>query len=212
MGKTNKTLFPVLVIVFSLVITGFPLCGGGSLYAQTGQEARDEKKEVPVDGVKDSNLPGKGLEKPEVPVKKDNESPATDLPVKAAEKKIEKSEKAKREPAAKKNPDPALKNQPVDEGILLIHEGPFKYQRIPGYKAPEAGKVRDDAVKEKEERDAKKEDGSKKDTGGLFGFSKSTTDLVAKTVLAGIILLIFILYRIRTKNRRSSVLKRFPKA
>jgi len=46
---------------------------------------------------------------------------------------------------------------------------------------------------------------------GIFGLSKKASDRIAKIILVVIVIFVFILYRMRTKNTRGSVLRRFPK-
>lgn len=136
----------------------------------------------------------------------------------------------KEEPAAKKEPvqkpreaaDEASRKKPVTQdepreayagdGLLDITDGAFKYRRIPGIRITESpietvppSEASGDA-RPVEEKSA--EDGGT----GLFGLSRSATDTLARIVLFGIIILIFVLYRIRARSRRSSVLKRFPKS
>ncbi len=134
-------------------------------------------------------------------------------------------EKEKKRSTGKKIPPRALEVKPVKNGnkpagfnsndsILYINEGPYKYQRIPGYK-PEIITKRnnDDEVRENELvriPDKIEIEESKDVNGGFFGFKKETSDMLVKIFLGIMIFCIFLLYRIRSRKRSSKVLRRYP--
>jgi hypothetical protein len=105
---------------------------------------------------------------------------------------------------------PAEIQAPVD-GLLDITEGSFKYKRIPGIRISEVAQDSNVEISKTGEQEKDKEQ-AKDGSAGLFGLSQKATDRLAKLVLFGVIILVFVLYRFRTRGRRSSVLKRFPKA
>ncbi len=108
---------------------------------------------------------------------------------------------------------PGIENPAGADGLLDISEGAFKYRRIPGIKISEvAPEIPAENLKAKDQTVENKAIQERGESKGLFGFSQKTTDLLAKLVLFGVVLLVFILYRYRTHGRRSGVLKRFPKA
>ncbi|HMB20918.1 MAG TPA: hypothetical protein VKQ10_07615 [Spirochaetota bacterium] len=98
----------------------------------------------------------------------------------------------------------------VDEGRLLsITDGPFKYRRISGIQLDEAKAESEQLMADTDsEPEVKKEDNQAR---GLFGMDKETTDIVAWLILGLIILLVFILYRVRARERPGRVLRRFPR-
>jgi hypothetical protein len=127
-------------------------------------------------------------------------------------------------PATAKAPVKEKKNTPVREvaagetapldALLHVNEGNYKYRRIPGIKLSEP-KEEKSVVKapvSDDRKDAGVADAPSKNEKGLFGMSRKATDIFARSVLIGVILLIIVLYRFRTRSHRSNVLKRFPKA
>lgn len=204
MGNIKKTLFPIFVLTACVFVSpASDRSVNSPVYAQEGIGAKDdaavklpmeeERVTPPAEPVKEK-APVKKT--PEEALKKNDHAVGVDV------KKKEIAE----------NPKPAP-DAPPGEGILLNDDGPFRFARIPGYRAPDIA-AETVAADEKKEIGSLNENETGPDQGprGLFGMSRKSTDLLAKGVLAGIILLIVVLYRIRTKSRRSSVLKRFPKA
>ena len=87
--------------------------------------------------------------------------------------------------------------------LLSITDGTFRYSRIPGITIKENNEpiitvVQEDVPETSEDK-------------GIFGLSKKASDRIAKIILVVIVIFVFILYRMRTKNTRGSVLRRFPK-
>lgn len=210
----------IRVAVLTLLAAGAAvLCMFGEVrppesFAQEGAEVPAEKA-VKSDepGIK-SDAPAREELKAEDRDAADRKAPAARKAVKAAPARIEKpAQKAAKDAPVEKNATQAVEPRLSDEGLLEISEGAFKYRRIPHIKIAETAVQPPDArpgeseEKKKAERD-KEASGEK----GLFGLSKGTTDVLAKVFLFGIIIVVFLLYRYRTRGRRSSVLKRFPKA
>ncbi len=90
-----------------------------------------------------------------------------------------------------------------NNSLLSITDGTFRYSRIPGITVKENNEPVFAVVK-----DNVPETGEEK---GIFGLSKKASDRIAKIILVVIVIFVFILYRMRTKNTRGSVLRRFPK-
>jgi hypothetical protein len=108
---------------------------------------------------------------------------------------------------AKKDQPIVIQNLPGGDGLVDFGEGVYKYKRIPGIK------LSDPALAGREIKPAKDEDADKESSGkGLLGMSQRATDIAAKIILVAIIIVVFVLYRFRSGGRRSSVLKRFPRA
>lgn len=93
-----------------------------------------------------------------------------------------------------------------DDFLLSINEGNFKYKRIPDIKlADKSPSMADNNPQENNESvDAGNSDNSA--DSGFFGLSKNTADIVAKGGILLLILVIFILYKKRSRSsvRRSS--------
>lgn len=87
--------------------------------------------------------------------------------------------------------------------LLSITDGTFRYSRIPGITIKENNEPITTIVKEEVPETAEEK--------GIFGLSKKASDRIAKIILVVIVIFVFILYRMRTKNTRGSVLRRFPK-
>ena len=87
--------------------------------------------------------------------------------------------------------------------LLSITDGTFRYSRIPGITIKENNEPITTVVKEEVPETAEEK--------GIFGLSKKASDRIAKIILVVIVIFVFILYRMRTKNTRGSVLRRFPK-
>lgn len=87
--------------------------------------------------------------------------------------------------------------------LLSITDGTFRYSRIPGITIKENNEPILTVVKEEVPETAEEK--------GIFGLSKKASDRIAKIILVVIVVFVFILYRMRTKNTRGSVLRRFPK-
>lgn len=118
----------------------------------------------------------------------------------------------KPENAPVRPPAPATKDPAAGDGLLDITEGAFKYRRIPGINLKKMGGDVVVPVPVPDDRGPVGKSPGRKPSGkGLFGMTRGTTDVMAKAVLIGIIALIFVLYRYRTRGSRSGVLRRFPK-
>ncbi len=177
-----------------------------ALYAQAGIEdagepAMEKEKRDDAGDVAGKEEPAgiKEAVRPVAPVQKPRE--AADDAV-ARKKPVEQSAPPQEEP----------KDVYAGDGLLDIADGSFKYRRIPGIRITETVIETALPAAATENGKAPGEEDSEADGKGLFGLSRSATDMMARVVLIGIIILIFVLYRFRAKSRRSSVLKRFPKA
>ncbi len=103
-------------------------------------------------------------------------------------------------------------NKYAADGLLEAGEGDYRYSRIPEKKVVLVQEkspydMSDQSKEIKKLEDPGQEAQSKK---GFLGFSHDQTQNIAKGVLIFIILLIFILYKLRSRSKNSSVLKRFP--
>jgi len=95
--------------------------------------------------------------------------------------------------------------------LLSIKEGSFKYKRIPEIVIEEAEKGEEDFVHIPDEN--LEESGKNTvDTGekGFLGLKRETSDWVAKVGLALLLVIVFLLYRVRSRGSRS-VHRSFPK-
>lgn len=109
------------------------------------------------------------------------------------------------------NPDP-IDN--LNSLLLQIHDGDYRHGRIPGYES-RGGKKTGVVVEEKSERDKKTipesielQELQEKEA---YGKKKERSDLAAKAGLVFLIILIFVLYRIRSRKAGGRILKRYPK-
>jgi hypothetical protein len=201
MNQGVKILLISLLFMFPAVPAGNPLHGilSCGLYAQAGTGPEDG---AVVEDRGELAAPVVTKEEPAAKKEPVQAPPPVQKPREAAD------EASRKKPVTQDEPREAY----AGDGLLDITDGAFKYRRIPGIRITESpietvppseasGDAR--AVEEKSVEDGEK---------GLFGLSRSATDTLARIVLFGIIILIFVLYRIRARNRRSSVLKRFPKS
>jgi hypothetical protein len=201
MNQGVKILLISLLFMFPAVPAGNPLHGilSCGLYAQAGTGPEDG---AVVEDRGELAAPVVTKEEPAAKKEPVQAPPPVQKPREAAD------EASRKKPVTQDEPREAYSG----DGLLDITDGAFKYRRIPGIRISESpietvppseasGDAR--AVEEKSVEDGEK---------GLFGLSRSATDTLARIVLFGIIILIFVLYRIRARNRRSSVLKRFPKS
>ncbi len=176
------------------------------LYAQTGTEAAGE---AIVENEKREDA-GAVTEKRETVVNKESVRPVSPVqkPREAVDEAAAGRKQAERGTTAQEEP----KETYAGDGLLDITDGAFKYRRIPGIRITEtvAETIPPDMATGKSK--ASGDEGGDAAGKGLFGMSSSATDTMARVVLVGIVILIFVLYRFRARNRRSSVLKRFPKA
>lgn len=93
-------------------------------------------------------------------------------------------------------------------GLLDLNEGDFLYRRIPDKKFPQTSSAGGDAfLQDTSANPEETPDMSQRK--GLFGLSARATDYLAKGFLIFIILIIIILYRMRSRTRRSTVHKSF---
>jgi hypothetical protein len=98
----------------------------------------------------------------------------------------------------------------VNGSLLSSGDDSHKFERIPQWKVKKKRIVEDikeDIVKMPQDNDSVKKAGEQK---GLLGMSNSTEDLLAKISLIGLIVLIFVLYRLRSGNSRTKR-RRYPK-
>jgi hypothetical protein len=201
---------PLIALFFITTATpaGVPLRAviPSVLYAQTGTDAAGE---AIVEKEKREDAGSVAVK--EEPAVKEEAAP----PVKPVQRPRETADEA----AARKKPV-EQKTPPLEEpreaysgdGLLDITDGAFRYRRIPGIRITEAVVETAPPVAVSENDKVSASEGDEREGKGLFGMSRSATDTIARVVLIGIIILIFVLYRFRARNRRSSVLKRFPKA
>lgn len=172
----------------------------------------------------DSVLPKNAVEKKTITI--------PDFPKRSTEKKLKSPEKKRKELKRSDNTGTARpvesrivenKNEKVQlntiekvsDGLLEINDGSFIYKRIPEIRIEEkrmqssedlSGDSSEKVVADEKEKNV---DGIEKK--GLFGLSKQSTDVMAKIVLILIILVIFVLYKTRSREGQSNVLRRFPK-
>lgn len=211
-----KTWFIRISILIRLAFGVAILCTFA--YFSLAESFAQEGAGIPAEKAIKSDEPGLKGEAATRDIKTENKgaadlaAPAVRKAAKAAPAGIEKpAHKAVKNVSPEREAKQAVEPRIVDEGLLDITEGAFKYRRIPRIKIAEA--VVQQPGDQPKAAEARKE-AEKETTGtkGLFGLSQGATDVLAKVFLFGIIIVVFILYKYRTRGRRSSVLKRFPKA
>jgi len=109
------------------------------------------------------------------------------------------------------NPD---SNDNLNGLVLQIIDGDYRHGRIPGYET-RVGKKEGPVAEEKSEIDKKTlpetielQELKEKEA---YGKKKARSDLAAKAGLVFLIILIFVLYRIRSRKAGGRILKRYPK-
>ncbi len=86
------------------------------------------------------------------------------------------------------------------DGLLYIVDGEFRYSRIPGKKIPKVVENKiDDSLDDSVENSSEK--GSEK-TKGLFNLSESKSKMLAYGFLIFLVLMIFFMYRLRSRSNR----------
>lgn len=150
-----------------------------------------------------------------------------EAPVEAQNTPRDKAEKEKRTTSAsdestKEADQDVQKPTRIRSDLYLIKrlrevdDEDYKYTRIPGFKKDKFFnhsessdvKLNNNVVEEEKPVPQSDEDDSEK---GLFGLSKQTSDLLTKGSLILFILVILVLYRLRSKGNSRTVLRRFPK-
>lgn len=148
-----------------------------------------------------NDTPAKVIRAAEKTIRRD-EAPA---PKRPAEQQV----RAKAQPAAADTPaqDQRYSELANSGGVLDMEEGIFKYARIPEKEIPDVAAESYIAPDQGTGGEfAETPDGRK----GLFGLGPDATSYIAKGVLIFVIILIFIMYRLRSQSRDNKVLRRFP--
>ncbi len=143
-------------------------------------------------------------EKSAVPVLK--EKPA----VKKAAVKVKPPQKKAK--IVKKEVEAKPADDTSDGRLLPIKEGSFKYKRIPEIVIEEAEKGEEDDFVHIPDENLEESGKNTVDAGekGFLGLKRETSDWVAKIGLALLLIIIFLLYRVRSRGSRS-VHRSFPK-
>jgi hypothetical protein len=93
-------------------------------------------------------------------------------------------------------------------GLLEISESEYRYNRIPGKIVAKPVAESFVAADSAPQQPVNAESGA--GTRGIFGFSPEASNYIAKGALVFVIVLIFLMYRLRSRSRSGGVLKRFP--
>lgn len=219
MEKTNiKILF--FIILFLFFIPGISLAEKSSNNESAAENEVDNSTKIHESGDPtdltdtekvDSNTENRVKEEDIINEKKnETESPAAKT---EHEKEIKKDKTSKNFDNTGVKKYPVVDNDKIDfrSSLLLIDGGNYKYKRIPNIKieTKKSNQIEEiDIVKIPDMIDEQVPETEKK---GLFGFSKEVTDTIAKGALVLLILLIFILYKARSKSSNRKVLKSYPK-
>jgi len=210
MNLCNRKI--VVLILFVAVLVFVARSGNG-------QDTGEEQVAVPTEESRQETPAVSAVEEKREPAPQDNDRKVTAPKVPAAaEKAVRRREtpprpaepvRAKEQPAEAAEPAQNQQYQALAHsgGVLDMEEGTFRYSRIPekvipavtadNYIAPDQGANGEFAESPGERR-------------GLFGFGPDATGYIAKGVLVFVIILIFIMYRMRSGSRDNKVLRRFP--
>jgi hypothetical protein len=132
-------------------------------------------------------------------------------PAETERREVPEKKAEKREAPARRKAAPEKKAAGEGEDRLMeAEDSRVTLGRIPGLKLPERQASRIPSVESGLKEDASlrgeeipDENAAEEKKGeGLFGFSKTVTDILARIALVGLILLIIILYRLRSRTRR----------
>ncbi len=131
----------------------------------------------------------------------------------SAEKVIKKVPGKKSGVSKKKEAKTAAKPAPSansydHSNLLKVEDGNFKYRRIPGIELEDRNSSSIEPAVSEKLPEEEKPGGVEEEENGFFGLGKTAADLVAKGGIIILILLIFILYRKRTKGSRKKGTKR----
>ena len=154
-----------------------------------------------------------GADVPAADTAQEEKSAVAETPQAEAVKARETVKKGERAAAKKEEPAQERKSADLGDagGLMDIQDGDFLYRRIPDKKFPETtqpglegfdvgGATIQPAGAETPEMSQRK---------GLFGMSADGTSYLAKGMLLFIIILIVVLYRLRSRTRSSTVHKSF---
>ncbi len=190
MMKNLKTKLSVAVIALVFVMAG------SFLYSQ---DAPDAGPSPQPEAAKTDDAPAAQA----VPAKEVRQNrPARRAAADAQARGEKKSEKEK-----KKEEKAAPQPEETAGGLLEITEGEFKYARIPERKSVP---MISESISIGQEGAETAAPAAGENRQGLFGLSPGASNRLAVGVLVSLIVVIFLLYRIRSRSRNSSVLKRFP--
>ena len=164
----------------------------------------------------------------------DNTSKSTSSQTSTKTEDVFQNQVKGKETAEPKKPSPApstVKNnvpkeeQPVAEkpsvkqtatgvtGLLELNDDELKFMRIPGLVSVK--NVEPPAVIETAEGDAVKtaeaDDEADENNDGILGMSKETSDVVTRIALVMLVVIIFVLYRLRSRGGSRKVLRSYPK-
>jgi hypothetical protein len=174
----------------------------------SGQDA-DAAKNVPV------NTPGDITASDRAGDINTDAGPEPVVPAVKKEVDTPQTNRARKEnPQVSAPPADTADRNPEDRGVnpdllLPIEDGNYKYSRIPGIQLKEAmGSSSDDIVRLSEKSPG---DSSGAGKSGLFGMSKSSQDTLVKISILLLVVVIFILYRIRSGRSSRRVFKSFRK-
>lgn len=202
-------------LILSLVIT----CAMNPVQAQDSSAV--EKSGQVIDKPADIE---KKIEKPAEPLIKEDKSKLSDDP--AAEKevkiepkkiekdpvnpeKIEKQVKAKDKKEKKEEPkkerdakEQKIAEESVDKtgiaGLLPYNDENYKYFRIPELQMKDDKREQDSKLVTVSDESQEKKTG--KDEKGLFGMSKSASDIFAKFSLLFLVIIVFLMYKSRSRK------------
>ncbi len=187
--KNLKTNLSVAVIVCICMMAG------SLSYSQEVPDGTASQQEV----TKADDAPAA----PAAPAKEAHQNrPARRAIADAQAKSDRKNEKEK-----KKEEKAAPQAEETASGLLEITEGEFKYARIPERKSVP---MISESISIGQESSEAAAPAAGENRQGLFGLSPGASNRLAVGVLVSLIVIIFLLYRIRSRSRSSSVLKRFP--
>ncbi len=188
--KNLKTNLSVAVFAFLFVMAG------SFLYSQDAPEAEPpQQQEV----TKSDDAPAAAA------------APAKEVRQNRAARRVAADAQARGERKSEKEKKKEEKAVPQAEetasGLLEITEGDFKYARIPERKSVP---MISESISIGQENAETAAPAAGENRQGLFGLSPGASNRLAVGVLVSLIVIIFLLYRIRSRSRNSSVLKRFP--
>ena len=131
---------------------------------------------------------------------------------KVGSKALSKKDKIEVLQKDKKKANPVIESVKPGVGLLMIKDGDYKYKRIPEIELDKKEVEEEEIVEISDsEKAVIKTEKKESDEKGLFGLSKKTADIIAKGSLVVLILLIFVLYKFRSKKTDRRVLRSLPK-
>jgi len=194
----------ILLAIFLLFLNSSLLFSQETLVEKSSEIVSELEKKSDVSDVKE---PIKNdaveilTEKKEILDVEDKSTVEKSLSKQLTDQTVNVIEKEKKEKVVEKK---VIIKKYTGDGLLSITDGDYRYDRIPGNEKPKSADEKFEKDINNFEKNSKEKEIEESSTKiiGLFGLSKSITDLLAWGFLFVLVILIFLLYRVRSRSKR----------